>query len=63
MNHITIKFNSLPTIKWEEFKFIVHCSFENNRNYNEQNETFSIPNVTMNASIATESPYTKLVMF
>ena len=55
MNHITIKFSSLPTIKREECKFIVNCFFENNQNGNEQNETFSIPNVTMDASIANES--------
>ena len=55
MNHITIKFSSLTTIKREEFKFIVNFFFENNQNYIEQNETFSIPNVTINASIAKES--------
>ena len=39
MNHITIKFSSLTTIKREEFKFIVNFFFENNQNYIEQNET------------------------
>ena len=55
MNHITIKLSSLTTTKQEEFKLIVNCFFENNQNDNEQNETFRIPNVTINASIANES--------
>ena len=55
MNHITIKLSSLTTTKQEEFEFIVNCFFENNQNDNEQNETFRIPNVTINASIANES--------
>ena len=54
MNHITIKLSSLTTTKQEEFKFIVNCFSENNQNNNEQNETFRIPNVTINASIANE---------
>ena len=55
MNHITIKLSSLITTKQEEFKFIVNCFFEKNQNDNEKNETFRIPNVTINASIANES--------
>ena len=55
MNHVTIKLSSLTTTKQEEFEFIVNCFFENNQNDNEQNETFRIPNVTINASIANES--------
>ena len=49
------KLSSLTTTKQEEFKFIVNCFFENNQSNNEQNETFRIPNVTINASIANES--------
>ena len=55
MNHITIKWSSLTTTKQEEFKFIVNYFFENNQNDNEQNETFRIPNVKINVSIANES--------
>ena len=49
------KLSCLTTTKQEEFKFIVNCFFENNQSNNEQNETFRIPNVTINASIANES--------
>lgn len=55
MNHITIKLRNLITTKQEEFKYIVNCFFENNQNYNEQNETFRIPNVTFNTLIGNES--------
>ncbi len=55
MNHVIIKLRCLTTTKQEEFKFIINCFFENNQNDNEQNETFRIPNVTINALIGNKS--------
>ena len=46
---------SLTTAKQKEFKFIVNCFFENNKNDNEQNESFNITNATINALIGDES--------
>ena len=55
MDHITIKMRSLTAAKQEEFKFIVNCFFENNKNDNEQNESFNITDATINALIGDES--------
>ena len=46
---------SLTTAKQKEFKFIVDCFFENNKNDNEQNESFNITDATINALIGDES--------
>ena len=46
---------SLTTAKQEEFKCIVNCFFEYNKNDNEQNESFYVPNATFNALIGNES--------
>jgi hypothetical protein len=55
MNQITLKMQSLTTVKHEQFKFIVNCFFENNKNDNEQDESFNILNATLNARIGNQS--------
>jgi hypothetical protein len=55
MNQITLKMQSLTTVKQGQFKFIVNCFFENNKNDNEQDESFNILNATLNARIGNQS--------
>jgi hypothetical protein len=55
MNQITLKMQSLTTVQQGQFKFIVNCFFENNKNDNEQDESFNILNATLNARIGNQS--------